>query len=76
MRADYKVHCTLALGSDVRYVVAVLIYSASVLLNPLRFIWCFRLVIFGEKQYLFTAINTHDGAGIANIGKVAHVAND
>ena len=48
MRADYKVHCTLALGSDVRYIVAVLIYSASVLLNPLCLIWGFRLVIFGE----------------------------
>lgn len=76
MRADYKVHCTLALWSDVRYVVAILIYPATILLNPLRLIRCFRLVIFGEQQYLFTTIHTHDGSGIANIGKVTHVAYD
>jgi len=46
MRADYKVHCTLPLWSDVRYVVAILIYPASVLLNPLGLIRCFWLVIF------------------------------
>jgi hypothetical protein len=33
-------------------------------------------VIFGEQQYLFTTIHTHDGSGIANIGKVTHVAYD
>ena len=68
MGSDYKMHCTLSLRSDVRYVVAILIYPTSVLLNPLRLIRSFRFVIFREKKDLFTAINTHDSAGIANIG--------
>lgn len=49
MRTHYKVHCALPLRRDIRYVIAILIYPAPILLDPLGLLGCLRLVIFGEQ---------------------------
>lgn len=60
-------HCCLAIGSHFGNVVAVLVNATSILLNALRLIGSFGLVVLRQEQNLFASVHRHDGPAVAYI---------
>ena len=76
MRTDDHLQTGGIVGRRVRHVTLILVDLTAVLFNAPRFFLILRLVVLGQEQDFFAAVNRHDGPAVAHVGHVAYLSDD